>query len=99
MAANESSSDFVVYLQGGQGCAHNQSICEDLLVDKPHLFTSGGFLDTIEAHSFLSGNGQDNPLYSTFNRVYVPYCTMDMYLLDTESSDGRLQFRGRQLLE
>ena len=78
---------------------HNQTLCEDLLEDKPQLFTSRDFPDTIAAYSFLSGNTRENTLYSTYNRVYVPYCTMDMYLLDTESSDGRLHFRGRPLIE
>lgn len=101
MAPNESSSDFVVHLQGGEGCAHNQTLCKELLEDKPQLFTSEGFPETVVAHSFLSGNESENALYSTYNRVYVPYCTMDLYLLDTESpaGGGDMQFRGRPLLE
>lgn len=47
----------------------------------------------------LSGDTRENPLYSTYNRVFVPYCTQDMHLLDTESTDGELQFRGRPYLE
>eukprot|EP00904_Undaria_pinnatifida_P003159 jgi/Undpi1/12844/HiC_scaffold_7.g02511.m1 len=65
----------------------------------PQHFTSDGFPEKMEAFGFLSGDGVENPMYSSYNRVYVPYCTMDMYLLDTATSDGSLQFRGRPLLE
>lgn len=99
MAANASSRDFVVFLQGGQGCAHSAATCEHLRATKGHLFTSEGFPDTVASYGVLSGNAPENPLYSTYNRVYVPYCTMDMYAMDAQSKDGSLQFRGRPLLE
>lgn len=47
----------------------------------------------------LSGDPSENPLYGTFNRVLIPYCSMDMFLLDTQSDDGELQFRGRHVLQ
>ncbi|CAN0576338.1 unnamed protein product [Laminaria digitata] len=99
MAANASSSDFVVFLEGGGGCAHDQKLSEETRGRSPQLFTSEGFPENIEAYGFLSGDSVENPLYSTYNRVYLPYCTMDMYLLDTATSGGELQFRGRPLLE
>lgn len=63
------------------------------------LFTSEGWPETSEGYGLLSGDSEENPLYSTYNRVFVPYCTQDMHLLDTESPDGELQFRGRPYLE
>lgn len=99
MAANESSEDYVVFLQGGMGCAHNITRCEELREEAPPLFTSVGFPDEMAAYGMLSGDTAENSLFSTFNRIYVPYCSMDLYLLDTESPDGDLQFRGRPLLE
>ena len=100
MSANTSSSDFAVFFQGGVGCAHSPSLCLELQEEEPWLFTSEGFPEAVAGYGFLSGDAEKNRLYSTFNRVYVPYCTMDMYLLDTESpAGGDLQFRGRPLLE
>lgn len=65
------------------------------------LFTSNETLwpPTVAGFNSLSGDPAANPLYSTYSRVFVPYCTQDMLLLDTESSDGGLQFRGRPYLE
>eukprot|EP00904_Undaria_pinnatifida_P003157 jgi/Undpi1/12842/HiC_scaffold_7.g02509.m1 len=99
MATNTTSNDYVVFFQGGGGCAHNQTLCEQIREETPQRFTSDGFPEKMEAFGFLSGDGVENPMYSSYNRVYVPYCTMDMYLLDTATSDGSLQFRGRPLLE
>lgn len=100
MSQNTSSSDFALFFQGGVACAHSPSLCGELQEEEPWLFTSEGFPESVAAYGLLSGDDQTNRLYSSFNRVYVPYCTMDMYLLDTGSaSDGDLQFRGRPLLE
>lgn len=81
------------------GCAHDTSLCGELKEDFPRLFTSDGFPETMSAFGMMSGDTEENGLFGTFNRVYVPYCTADMYTLDTESEDGSLQFRGRPLLE
>lgn len=97
IAANSSSSDYLVYLKGGGGCAHDQSLCET--IEDARLLSSEGLTDTMEGYGLLSGDVEENPLYSTFNRVFINYCTQDLYLLDTESSDGKFQFRGRPLIE
>lgn len=101
MATNDSSSDFIVYLQGGPACAHNLTLCAELMLENSNglFFTSNGFPDYISAYKFLSDDPEENPLYSSYSRVYVPYCTMDMFLLDTEASNGSLAFRGRPFLE
>lgn len=105
MATNDASSDFVVYLQGGPACAHNLTLCTELMLENSNkngsafYFTSNGFPDNIIGYKFLSDDPEENPLYSLYNRVYVPYCTMDMFLLDTEASNGSLAFRGRPFLE
>eukprot|EP00752_Nemacystus_decipiens_P017729 g15897.t1 len=95
LATNASSSDYVFYLQGGAvSCAHNETLCEEGGESTSLPFSEH---EVIPAAGMLSG---DPPhLYSTFNRVLIPYCTMDMFLLDTQSFDGELQFRGRRLLE
>lgn len=105
MATNDSSSDFIVYIQGGPACAHNLTLCTELMLENSKgdgtalFFTSNGFPDEIAAYKFLSDDPDENPLYSSYNRVYVPYCTLDMFLLDTEAYNGSLSFRGRHFLE
>lgn len=93
---NSSSSDYVVYVEGGGGCADDQITCEEVEEDK---FTSNGLSETITGHGLLSNDALDNPMYSTFNHIFIHYCTQDLFLLDTESSDGVYQFRGRPLIE
>ncbi|CAM9495088.1 unnamed protein product [Ectocarpus sp. 12 AP-2014] len=99
MATNTSSTDYVMFVQGGGACAHDEELCDEYLDNRPQSFTSTGLPDTMNAHGVLSDDPEENPLYSTYNRVFIHYCTMDTYILDSESADGTLQFRGRHLLE
>lgn len=100
MATNASSSDYVFYLQGGAvSCAHNTTLCAQ---EEEGEITAGGIISSfefLEGDGLLSGDPIANAQFSTYNRIFVPYCSMDMFLLDTESEDGGLQFRGRPLLE
>lgn len=98
MATNASSSDYVFFL-GGEGgsissCAHDD---EALCGEEAETLSDHG--EVIRAASILAAGENDNSLFGTCNRVYVPYCSSDMFLLDTESADGERQFRGRHLLE
>eukprot|EP00903_Cladosiphon_okamuranus_P010126 g9589.t1 len=99
MAANTSSKNFIFHLMGGGGCAYNETYCEEIREISAPLLTSDGWPDVTVGSGLLSADSAENPLYSTFNRVFVPYCTQDMFLLDTESPSGELQFRGRPYLE
>lgn len=98
IAANASSSDYLFYLQGRgaefYSCAHEPLLCAGFFSEEEH-----DDADLQAAGGLLSGDPSENPLYSTFNRVVIPYCSMDMFLLDTQSDDGELQFRGRRLLQ
>lgn len=99
MATNASSSDYIFFLQAGSvSCAHNATLCERQVEDA-EIKTSGSEHEVILGHNLLSGDAEENSLFSTFNRVYVPHCTADMFLLNAQSADGQLQFRGRALLE
>ncbi|CAM9309659.1 unnamed protein product, partial [Ectocarpus sp. 12 AP-2014] len=99
MATNASSSDYIFFLQAGSvSCAHNSTLCERQIEDA-EIKTTGSEREVILGHNLLSGDAAENALFSTFNRVYVPHCTADMFLLHTQSANGQLQFRGRALLE
>ncbi|CBJ30870.1 conserved unknown protein [Ectocarpus siliculosus] len=99
MATNASSSDYIFFLQAGSvSCAHDATLCERQ-IEGAEIITTGSEREVILGHNLLSGDAAENALFSTFNRVYVPHCTADMFLLDTQSDDGQLQFRGRALLE
>lgn len=102
MATNASSSDYVFYLQGGAvSCAHNTTLCaQEEAGTTPPADTGISSFEVLEGDGLLSGDDAiANGQFSTYNRIFVPYCSMDMFLLDTESDDGGLQFRGRPLLE
>lgn len=98
-ATNASSSDYVFFL-GGDGsstsCAHDTALCDE---GGQQLGGSDDRGEIVRGTSILAAGEEENPLFGTYNRVYVPHCSSDMFLLDTESVDGRLQFRGRHLLE
>ena len=83
----------------GGGCVGDEEKCTAGIQDGTVLFSSTGMPEIATGFGVLSGEATDNPLYSTYNRIMVPYCTQDMFLMDTESDDGELQFRGRAYLE
>eukprot|EP00752_Nemacystus_decipiens_P017717 g15885.t1 len=96
---NSTSNDFVVRLMGGGGCVTEEQKCATGIQDGTILFSSDGMPEVATGFGVLSGDSTENPSFSTYNRIMVPYCTQDMFLMDTESSDGELQFRGRSYLE
>lgn len=96
---NSSSNDFVVRLMGGGGCVTDEEGCAAGVRERSGLYSSVGMPDIATGFGVLSGDATENPLFSTYNRIMVPYCTQDMFVMDTESSDGELQFRGRRYLE
>lgn len=96
---NSSSNDFVVRLMGGGGCVGDEEKCTTGIRDGTIIFSSAGMPGVATGYGVLSGDAAENPLYSTYNRILVPYCTQDMFVMDSESSDGELQFRGRRYLE
>lgn len=96
---NSSSNDFLVRLMGGGGCVTDEVDCAAGTREGGVLYSSAGMPTTSTGFGVLSGDATENPLFSTYNRIMVPYCTQDMFLMDTESSDGELQFRGRRYLE
>lgn len=54
------------------------------------LLTSDGWPDATIGSGLFSTDAAKNPLYSAFNRGFVPYRTQDLFLLDTESPGGEL---------
>ncbi|CAM9593982.1 unnamed protein product, partial [Scytosiphon promiscuus] len=102
MATNATSSDYVFFFGGDGGggstpsCAHDEALCEE---EGRELGSGGDRGEDMRAASVLAAGEGENSLFSTYNRVYVPHCSSDMFLLDTESADGDLQFRGRHILE
>ncbi|CAM9386913.1 unnamed protein product [Ectocarpus sp. 4 AP-2014] len=63
MATNTSSTDYVVFIQGGGACAYDEELCDEYLDDRPQSFTSTGLPDTMNAHGVLSDDPEENPLY------------------------------------
>lgn len=87
---------------GGGGCVADEKECAAGVQEGNVLYSSVGMPDVATCctgFGVLSGDATENPLFSTYNHIMVPYCTQDMFLMDTESSDGEFQFRGRVYLE
>ena len=134
---NVSSSDWIVFLEGGGGCsspascnerfidsavrkrytsvvngtkavdverAWNDSLSDPLAVTSKLMtslwrFWGAGLGDwEIEGTDILSLSASSNPQFSTYNHVLIPYCSSDLWLLDTndfvkaQKSDFRFSF-------
>ncbi|CAN0079685.1 unnamed protein product, partial [Ectocarpus fasciculatus] len=63
MATNTSSADYVMFIQGGGACAHDEELCDEYLNERPQSFTSNGLPETMNAHGVLSDDLEENPLY------------------------------------
>ncbi|CBJ26923.1 expressed unknown protein [Ectocarpus siliculosus] len=63
MATNTSSTDYVMFIQGGGACAYDEELCDEYLDDRPQAFTSTGLPDAMNAHGVLSDDPEENPLY------------------------------------
>ena len=72
-ASNSSSKSWIIELQGGGECA-SAKLC-DSRVGTP-LFSSKYFPRTV-VFDFL--NSQQNPKLNSFNRVFLPYCSQDLW--------------------
>lgn len=87
---------WVVFLEGGSWCASDAECAS-----RPaNLSSSGAWATSIAPSGILSADISQNPHFSSFNRVDVPYCSSDVFSGDEASpAAGKFQFRGRAVID
>eukprot|EP01062_Namystynia_karyoxenos_P028361 TRINITY_DN2149_c0_g2_i1.p1 TRINITY_DN2149_c0_g2~~TRINITY_DN2149_c0_g2_i1.p1 ORF type:complete len:458 (+),score=155.72 TRINITY_DN2149_c0_g2_i1:90-1376(+) len=77
IARNPKSTKYVVWLEGGGACFTLED-CK--LRAKSVLGSSKMYMPfTQAARGMLKGNAEENPDFADWNRIFVPYCSGDVY--------------------
>jgi len=86
----------VIYLGGGGFCASDA----DCSRRPPEGRSSMSYPTSVNGSGILSSSSK-NPNFQSWNRVFLPYCTSDMYSGDTGPTGGaaNFQFRGARVVE
>lgn len=73
VATNASSRDWVIDIAGGGWCDSAAS-CVNRIASSSRLASSITWGPTSGGNGITSGSASDNPEYSSYNRVFFPYC-------------------------
>jgi hypothetical protein len=91
---------WVIYLMGGGYC-FDANTCAQRWAESPFMMTSKGNPTTLPGAGILSENAVINPLFSTGNLVFVPYCSSDVWT-GTHEWSGKLgdwHFQGNRIID
>lgn len=97
--AAESSTKWVFDLEGGGECVTKWSCLPRLLTS---LGSSKHFSRARDLRFLSSGDQEENPHAHTWNRVFVPYCSQDLWSgtrLNRSADTWELYFSGHVILE
>jgi len=96
-----SSGKVVIYLEGGGGCTTPAECAERCLINNPHLCTASTKTNITKSERMWSEDKVENPPFYDYQKVYVPYCSSDVYSGSRNYSDGLLSmiFHGRYIVE
>lgn len=99
---NDSSTSWVVYLEGGQYC-HNERSCAERLNQSNlySLMSSNQWREFKQGDGILNPDEWRNPLFWNANHVYVPYCSSDMWtgnVTQKTKYGTSLHFRGAYII-
>ena len=95
-AGSPGAKDFVIFLDGGSWCSSDA----DCASRSKDLSSSSGWPATQAPTGLLSSDRVNNPHFAGLNRIYVPYCTSDLFSGNAPASaPGKFEFRGRAVLD
>ena len=75
LAANTSSTSWVIHLEGGGECA-SKTNCD---ARKGSALSSSKYFAASVKMNFLNQDTSYNPVLRQFNRVFLPYCSQDLW--------------------
>ena len=92
-----SGQSVLVYLEGGGGCFDTESCINRCTVASPNLCTQ----DPALVKSVWSEEEEENPGMYTSYKVYVPYCTSDVYAgrRNADEASAGYAFHGKFVVE
>lgn len=105
----KSKQKWIVYFESGGFCASLEDCNKRYLNQNSTMFmTSNGLPDKVTGKDLLSASKDENPTFSNYTRVLVPYCSSDLWLgLKTnpkkpfhfvdDSSEDNFSFRGQTI--
>merc|ERR1719334_58546 len=98
---NLTSPKVVIYLAPGGGCFTKENCQQRCEVDSPDLCTE----DPADSHDYETlmwcEEPSENPAFHAFFKVYVPYCSSDVFsgTADASEDTGNYTFHGKHIVE
>ena len=102
------SPHLVIYLEGGEMCA-NVEACEQRSKAARWQTSANStkYCTPITGRTILDSDKRQNPIFHSWNHVYIPYCTSDLHLGRTlvppfsgaKAASGSFVFRGAFVVE
>ncbi|CAH1786567.1 unnamed protein product, partial [Owenia fusiformis] len=88
----------MIYLQGGGLCIDDLS-CTERCIESPSLCEPLEDAEMERTEGIFSTNSEINPAFHNYYKVFVPYCSSDIYSGDKEAEDDLdFHFRGYQII-
>eukprot|EP00162_Nutomonas_longa_P010822 comp20174_c0_seq1/m.39873 comp20174_c0_seq1/g.39873 ORF comp20174_c0_seq1/g.39873 comp20174_c0_seq1/m.39873 type:complete len:389 (-) comp20174_c0_seq1:17-1183(-) len=94
---NTSSSNWLIALDGGFWCWDTAS-CADRAKQTPNLVSSNAWPNYRSFGGIFSRNASHNPDFAYDNKVFLGYCSSDMYMGNTTHGANGWGFNGRHIL-
>ena len=91
----------VVYLQEGGGCANVEDCDARCQVNSPGLCTEDPNQEHDLDYTMWSQDPEENPPFHNFYKIFVPYCSSDVYTgtRNTSEETGNYYFHGKLVVE
>ncbi len=87
LQAGTASGKWIIYFQGGLWCYDLES-CNARMKASPSLMSSKSYTAQAYFGGVLDDASERNPLFSDWNKVFLPYCTSDDFSGARNASDG-----------
>ena len=94
----EEMRNVLIYLPGGAMCVSERS-CEERCTKTPYRCTTSGEWYKREDRGILSANPDINPHFYSWLKVYIHYCSSDLYVGNKRGTDDSMYFKGQHIFQ
>eukprot|EP00090_Calanus_glacialis_P000971 TRINITY_DN10700_c0_g1_i1.p1 TRINITY_DN10700_c0_g1~~TRINITY_DN10700_c0_g1_i1.p1 ORF type:complete len:379 (-),score=67.34 TRINITY_DN10700_c0_g1_i1:64-1200(-) len=101
-AGNLKNPNLLIHLQGGGKCSSEAECKKRCTKDKPSLCKTKTAKTITQDLPSFSNNPETNPAFHNFLRVFVPYCSSDLYMGTgnvTYGNNKKFFFHGRHIID
>ena len=97
--AEETQKNWIIMLGGGIPCGTLEN-CQQALQTKQNMTSSLYRWDAMHGTGLLSDDERNNPTFSAWNKVFIPQCSMDVWVGKQKASQASkgLSFQGSSIL-